>query len=302
MTKVNDRTLSSRGEFGMIAMLAGKTPKLINSVYGIGDDTAVLKISSGRDLLLTTDMLIENVHFSLNMDMKAVGRKSLCCSISDIAAMGGVPLHAVVSLGAPSSTKCSVIDRIYEGIFKAAREYEVDIVGGDTVKSRNMVINVALTGEVEKGKAVYRHGARPGDHIFVTGPLGNSLKSGWHLNFKPRIKESRYLMSYFKPTAMIDISDGLAGDLGHIMQKSSVSAIVCGANVPLRKGAKLENAFSDGEDFELLFTLAPNDGNRLMKKNKFHFIGRIVESGQGLLCEMPDGRIKRVEPKSFRHF
>jgi len=301
---MSSQKIKDIGEFGLIHLIRRCVPRLCQTVKGIGDDAAVMKISSGKRLLLTADMLVEDVHFKLSIPHRAIGWKSLCCSISDIAAMGGEPRHAVVSLGIPPGLKRKVIDAVYDGIFDAAKKFHIDIVGGDTVKSDKVIINVALTGEVEPSRVVYRGGAKSGDKIFVTGPLGNSFKSGWHLRFVPRVNEARFLVEKFKPTAMIDISDGLAGDLGHILEESKVGAVIEANRVPLRRGATVDGAFHDGEDFELLFTLPLASAEKLLKTKRFPFysIGEIVPKRQGLNLRLLSGKTFQIKPKGFAHF
>jgi len=178
-----------------------------------------------------------------------------------------------------------------------AKRFGVSIVGGDTVRSDQVVINVALLGEVEKKHLVTRSGARPGDWIFVTGTLGRSLATGKHLNFTPRLKEARFLVRNFKPSAMIDISDGLAGDLNHILKASRVGAHLWDNAVPLTRGATLAQALTDGEDFELLFTLKGSQAMRLLKwQNKrrswfFYPIGEITADTR-----------EQIHARSYTHF
>jgi thiamine-monophosphate kinase len=159
-------------------------------------------------------------------------------------------------------------------------------------------------GEVEKSRLVCRDGARAGDVIFVSGPLGGSLKSGRHLTFTPRIKEARFLVEYFKPTAMMDISDGLAGDLGHILEASRVGAVLRKAAIPVNRGATLGQALTDGEDFELLFTLAKPVARKLLARfpKKFFAIGEIVLRKFGLRIVDDDGKSRPLNVRSFAHF
>jgi thiamine-monophosphate kinase len=247
--------LSDLGEFGLIERIKKQAGSFPSGIKGIGDDTAVVPLSSTKHLLLTTDMLLEGVHFTLKMPAAAIGHKAIASSISDIAAMGGVPKYAVVSLGVPASVSWPVVSKIYQGMQRTAKKFGVGIVGGDTVKSKKIIINVALTGEVKKSEVIYRSGAHVGDQVFVTGPLGKSLLSGWHLCFNPRAIEAQYLVKKYKPTAMIDISDGVIADLGHILSESRVGAVIDEDLIPKRRGAQLKEALYDGEDFELLFTL-----------------------------------------------
>ena len=296
--------LSDLGEFGFIDLVKKQTKRPSSVIRGIGDDTAVLPLSSKKHLLLTTDMLLEGVHFTGKMPARAIGHKALACSISDIAAMGGIPKYAVVSLGVPPSCSWSLVSQIYRGIQKTAKKFNIGIVGGDTIKSRKIIINIALVGEVKKSELVYRKGARSGDQIFVTGPLGGSLSSGKHLRFNPRVAEAQYLVKKGKPTAMIDISDGLAADLGHILSESRVGAIIEERLIPKRQGSGLKQALYDGEDFELLFTLPPAKARPLQEKSnfKFYHMGEIISKSRGLQLKTAAGHLKKLDIKGYTHF
>lgn len=270
---------------------------------GIGDDTAVLPFTAKQDLLLTTDLLVEGTHFAKSTPPHLVGRKALARNLSDIAAMGGTPSSGVVSLGLPKNTSTAYVKKVYQGLNRLAKEFSVSIVGGDTVYSRQLVINLAVLGMVAKGKAILRSGAKVGDHIFVTGPLGGSLKSGRHLTFTPRVAEAQGLVKKFSPTAMVDISDGLAGDLGHILEKSSVGAVIDEDHIPLHRGAKLKAGLYDGEDFELLFTVRPNQAEQLLKKNKTFFrIGAIIKDQRKLYLRQKNDDIYLINPQGYTHF
>ena len=184
-----------------------------------------------------------------------------------------------------------------KGCERVAQAFNVSIVGGDTIKTDKIVINIALLGLVEKKYLITRDGAKPGDWIFVTGPLGGSFKSGRHLNFTPRVPQARFLVENFKPNAMMDISDGLSGDLNHILKASKVGARLDHASIPRHKGASLSQALNDGEDFELLFTLSPIKARSLMdwqaKQKSFYFypIGTITADVK-----------EKINSKSFTHF
>jgi thiamine-monophosphate kinase len=289
--------ISSIGEFGLIDVIRKQLRVDSKVIRGIGDDTAVLPYGSSKYLLFTTDMLAENVHFARRMPAQDVGHKALACNISDIASMGGLPTFAVVSLGVPKNLSTTYIKDFYQGMQKLACQFGVSIVGGDTIKSDKITINVALLGEVEKKYLVTRDGARSGDQIFVTGPLGGSLKSGRHLTFVPRVAQARFLVGYFKPSAMMDISDGLAGDLNHILKASKVGAQLDYLSIPKHKSVSLKQALTDGEDFELLFTLSPSKAKKLIEwqqNNKqwfFYPIGQITSNPKQL-----------IRAKSFTHF
>lgn len=299
------KTISSLGEFGLINILKKHCPVAQNVIKAIGDDTAVLPYTKNRYLLLTTDMMAEDVHFMVRqahhkthrMRPMDIGHKALACNISDIVAMGGLPTFAVVSIGLSGSLRVSFVEDIYKGIQALAKQFGVSVVGGDTVKSDKIIINVALLGEVEQNFLVKRDGAKPGDWIFVTGPLGGSLKSGRHLTFIPRLAQARFLVKHFKPNAMIDISDGLAGDLNHILKASKVGAKLDEYSIPKNKGASLKQALTDGEDFELLFTLNATKAKALIRfqqKTKqwfFYPIGHVTANPKQF-----------ISSRSFTHF
>ena len=289
--------ISQLGEFGLIDALKRYAPVSKAVIKGIGDDAAVLPYSKKEYLLLTTDMLCEDTHFTRRMPSGAIGHKALACSISDIAAMGGWPTFAVVSIGVPKNLSVRFIKNVYQGMRRTARDFNVSIVGGDTIKTDKIVINVALLGMVEKKYLTTRDGAKAGDWIFVTGPLGGSLKSGRHLNFSPRLAQARFLVEKFRPSAMMDISDGLSGDLNHILEAGRVGALLDDTSIPRHKGVSLFQALNDGEDFELLFTLSPVRARSLMdwqaRQKSFYFypIGAITADAK-----------ERIDAKSFTHF
>jgi len=301
--------LSQIGEFGLIDLLKkykGRKPRGVYGpepyvVRGIGDDTAVVPLDAKRYLLLTTDMLMEGVHFTCKAPARLIGHKALACSISDIAAMGGSPRYALVSLGVPGNLPWNFVRDLYKGMDTLARKFGVAIVGGDTIRSAKIVINIALTGEVNKTDVVYRSGACVGDLIFVTGRLGKSLPTGWHLKFTPLVKESQYLVRRVKPTAMIDISDGLAADLGHILEESKVGAVLEETRIPRRSGASARQALYDGEDFELLFTVPRRQAN-LLKRGKFYLIGEVVPQAKGLLLKDETGKRTKISVRGYTHF
>ena len=300
-------TLAQIGEFGFIDLIKKKMKVSSHVIRGIGDDAAVVKVAKDKLLLLATDMLLEGVHFTRQMSSTGIGHKAMGCNISDIAAMGGTPSYALVSLGIPGKISLSFIRGIYEGMQSLARGYGISIVGGDTIKSNKIIINVALIGEAKKENIVLRSGAKAGDWIFVTGPLGKSFVTKWHLQFSPRLKESRYLVKNFKPTAMIDVSDGLAADLGHILEESRAGAVLEEVKIPRRKKASLQEALCDGEDFELVFTLPKKSAEKLLKVSNpfpFYWIGEIVKGREGGPLQLKDqkGRCRLFPKKGFVHF
>lgn len=272
--------LKDIGEFGWIARAA-------RYCRGIGDDAAVLPAGK-KDLLLTTDMLLENRHFRLkDATGFEIGWKAMAVNLSDIAAMAGVPRAALVSLGAPPSAKVSFLKEIYRGMNAAARRFGAPIIGGDTNASPRWVLAVTVLGEVEKGKAIRRSGARAGDWVFVSGTLGGSYASKKHLRFIPRLREARWLAKNFRVHAMMDLSDGLASDIRRLAGASGVGVRLDEAKIPISRAARsVKNALSDGEDFELLFTLSEKESRKLTDKKApkgfpaFTCIGRVVKRAQ----------------------
>lgn len=301
-------SLKKLGEFGLINRFAKdiKTDKSV--VVGVGDDAAVLKYNKKEYMLLTCDMLVEDVHFLRKAKPEEIGWKAVCSSVSDIAAMGGEPKWLVVSIGLPKNISLKYIEDIYCGIKKAASKYKVNITGGDTVSSAKLVIDVAMIGSVKKKNLVLRSGAKLGDAIFVTGVLGSAVKSGKHLKFTPRLKEAQVLVNNFKIHSMMDLSDGLSGDLGHIMEMSKVGAIIYEKYLPDAKGANLKAVFSEGEDFELLFTAPKSQASRILEKfprlckTKVSCIGEIIKPGFGFILINKDKKPVQIKPKGYNHF
>jgi thiamine-monophosphate kinase len=303
--------LSALGETGLIARLGKnfiKTGKDI--VRGIGDDCAVIRISKEKYLLVTIDMLLEDVDFRLkDATPYQIGWKSLACGLSDIAAMGGVAGYAVVSLGLPRKLSVEFVDELYRGIKALAKRFNVEIVGGDTNSSKALVMDVAVLGFVEPSKLALRSGAKPGDIICVSGSLGGSYKSKRHLTFTPRLKEARCLVSNFRINSMIDISDGLSTDLNHIARESGAGACIYEELIPVSKDAKgISAALNEGEDFELLFTMPLREARRFAGKElcansvKITQIGEILDRRAGVKMIGRDGKVRDLRPKGFSHF
>lgn len=297
--------IKSIGEFGLIERVQNKA-KLRRAVLGIGDDCAVINYTKGKYLLLTVDMLIEGVHFDLKRaGARRVGRKALAVSLSDIAAMGGVPKYCLISLGIPLNTPVKTIDDFYAGFLKLAKEYGVELIGGDTNRSQKFICDVCVIGEVEKRYLARRSGAKVGDKIYVTGLLGGSIK-GRQYDFTPRVKEARILVENFKINSMIDISDGLASDLRHITESSRTGAVIYERSIPVSGScSSLRNALTDGEDFELLFTAPGNISEELLSKKlgiPVKNIGEITHRKEGAEIVYKNGRKEELKPKGFRHF
>lgn len=254
--------LSELGENALVARWTRRLPTLPSVILGPGDDCAVTgRRSDPVWTLLKTDCVIEGVHFASGTDFARVGWKALARNVSDIAAMGGEPRHALVTVALPPSLDVEKGDALYTGLRRCARKFGIAIAGGETARSPGPVfISVALTGEVERGRCVTRSGGRPGDVLFVTGRLGGTL-AGKHLDFTPRLAEARWLAGHFRPRAMMDLSDGLGADLPRLARASG-----CGFElgaIPCAPGVSREEALSGGEDFELLFALPPRRAARL---------------------------------------
>lgn len=300
--------LKELGEIKLIERLARRTRVDKTVVKGIGDDTAVIRWTKEKYLLFTCDMLVEDVHFTLKKATPfQVGWKALGRNISDIAAMGGIPKYALISVGLNPDQTVKFSDEIYRGLQAIAKKFGVSIVGGDTVTSDKLVIDVSLIGEVEKRNVVLRSGARIGDVVLVTGSIGGSIH-GKHLNFVPRIAEARTLVTRSKIHSMIDISDGLFLDLKRILKLSNVGAKIYRDSIPLSGNARsFESAVNDGEDFELLFTMSPVDAKKFFKlhagKSKIPVtaIGEIVRAKEGFTLVDSDGCTKRITEKGYQH-
>ncbi len=293
------------GEFGLIDEIRKIAGVRGSVLKGIGDDCAVVEFDRRKYMLLTADMLIEGVDFLKHDDPYFIGSKSICASLSDIASCGGIPAHALVSLGLPADTGVDFVRRIYRGMEYWAKEYDFSIVGGDISRSDKIVINVSMTGFTEKNRLILRSAARPGDVIFVTGMLGAAAYDPRRLDIHPRIEESCYLIMNYKMGAMIDISDGLFQDLKHITDESNVGALVYQEAVPLwnMKGDFLKEV-SRGEDYELLFTL-PLDQARKLNATKylsFTAIGSVTERKHGLRLIDDKCRERPVGALGFKHF
>lgn len=259
----------------LIARLIRDLPSDERVIVGPGDDCAVLEVGLRDDwLLFKTDAVVAGRHFATDAAPEQVGHKVLARNLSDLAAMAGEPLSAVVTIALPPSLPTAWIEAVYAGLRATAARFKVSVVGGETVGTDGpAVLSVALLGQVAKQRCVRRDGARPGEAIFVTGELGGSL-AGKHLDFVPRLTEARWLAAHFRPTAMIDLSDGLATDLRHLLRASGVGAELRRSAIPISRAARLRArsgagpaafhaALSDGEDFELCFTVASESAVRL---------------------------------------
>ena len=315
-----------KSEFQLIAWIRRQGPEQGAGVRtGIGDDMAVLQLG-GEKLLITTDMLLEGVHFDLSTaTLEQVGYKAMACSLSDCAAMASIPAAAVVSVALTDAMTMKQAQQLQVGLGRAAERYDCPLVGGDTTSwDKPLAINVSMLSRAGGSEPVLRSGARVDDVIMVTGELGGSL-AGRHLEFEPRVAEALKLAELADLHAMIDISDGLSSDLDHIAAESKVAAVIEGWKVPISAAARgssdpLGAALSDGEDFELLFCVDRADAEKLLSQWAEHSsvqlssIGRIVSSGEDggasptlqgpriFLQREADGSLESVRPSGWRHF
>ena len=307
-------------EFELIARLTRALPTNQSVVVGAGDDCAVLDIGAGdRRLLFKTDAVIEGIHFMRETPPEKIGHKALARCLSDIAAMAGTPTAALITIGLPKNFDPSFVERIYAGLNALAERHGVAVVGGETTTNpERILISIALVGFVPRGRLLLRSGAKVRDAIFVTGELGGSL-AGRHLEFEPRLAEARWLAENFSIHALMDLSDGLAGDLRHLLKASGVGAELLKPAIPVSRAARLAAktgdaakpalvaALTDGEDFELLFTVASKDAVPLLDgwkqqfpKLKLSCIGKIV-AGEGIRLRDKTG-VQTLAAQGYVHF
>jgi thiamine-monophosphate kinase len=328
--------LKEIGEFGFINRIKGGCfIREQNVIKAIGDDCCVYRTSGNLVSLFTTDMLVENIHFLRGpMPPFKLGRKSLAVNISDIAAMGGIPREAVISIAIPSDLEVEYLDAVYEGIKSMAREFDVNLLGGDTTSSpSDLVINIALVGEIAEDEVLYRSGAKPGDVVFLTGPVGSSAAGldillskrevdCWgelleaHFDPQPHVKAGRIIAGLKCANSMIDVSDGVASDLGHICEESGVGAIIEEDRMPVTGlFRKYVSEFSlnfehlslhVGEDYVLLGT-APEESTAAIERAlksagcDYFAIGKMVDGG-GIRMKGRSGDIREISASGYDHF
>ncbi len=307
-------------ELQLIEKLTDGLPTNPSVVVGPGDDCAVLDIGIlGKWQLFKTDAIVEGIHFEPDADPEKIGHKALGRCLSDIAAMAGEPGSAVITIALPKDFSAERISKIYDGINSLARQFDVAIVGGETTTSTGgLMISVAMCGTVAKGKAVLRNGAKVGDAIFVSGELGGAIFRK-HLEFHPRVCEAALLASQFDLHSMIDLSDGLAGDLRQITRASGCGAELFSTAIPISRTAKLAAreessakpallaALVDGEDYELLFTAAPGDAvaikdawSKAFNDVKLSCIGKIT-AGPKVILRTENG-VRELPNHGYVHF
>lgn len=335
--------ISELGEFDLIARLTRTLPAYAGVIQGVGDDCAILDLPGDMLLLATNDSQVEGVHFTLQTsEPEHIGRKSLAVNLSDIAAMGGRPCYALVSLVLPQQLPVEVLDGIYAGLRLEAEQHNVSIVGGNIAgagRADLVMIDITLLGLVERGHALLRSGAQVGDFVCVTGTLGDAAAGLYTLLYpecaypsyaletvqsRQRIPQARVqagrVLSQFAPhavTAMLDISDGLSGDLGHLCERSQVGARIELANLPLShelqavavaaQANPIDWALHGGEDYELLFTVSPTMAQRVIEavqtatSTPITVIGTIRDAGEGMTLMQPGGQREPLLVKSWDH-
>ncbi len=285
------KTLRDIGEDDLIHRLVQHAPCSSNLCEGPGDDCAVVDIPDGSSLqLLKADALVEGIHYEPDCDPQRVGRKAVARVISDFAAMGGRPDRFLITIALPASRSVAWAESLYKGAGACLRDHGALLAGGETSsvpEGSVAVISIAATGTVDKEHLISRSGGMPGDSIIVTGRLGGSI-GGKHLDFTPRVKESSWLASNYKPSAMMDLSDGLAKDLPRLAKASGCGIRLDENAIPINENCSIQQAMTDGEDYELLMTMHPEIAQRMVTdwENQFpqlpiSVIGELVEPSQG---------------------
>lgn len=343
MQETTRTDVNTLGEFGLIEHLTRDFPvRQPSTLKGVGDDAAV--IDNGQFCtVVSTDMLVEGIHFDLAYTpLKHLGFKAVAVNISDICAMNALPRQITVSVAISNRYSVEAMDELYAGIRAACEAYNVDLVGGDTTSSpRGMVISITAIGQCEKDLLTYRSGAKVGDLICITGDLGAAYlglqilereKRIWQENpdVKPDFEGQHYLINRqlkpearrdmvevfrrvgLKPTAMIDISDGLASEIFHICKQSGVGALVEESGIPLHPETeqmalkfKLDPAtcaLNGGEDYELLFTITPGDADKIRYLPEIYIAGEILEAKDGIRLNTKGGNLHPLKAQGWKHF
>ncbi len=337
--KTRKGAIGKIGEFGFI----GKIRTLLKSnppsvIQGLGDDAAIFKPSAGHELVFTTDMLVEGRHFDFRFITPwQLGAKTMAVNLSDCAAMGAKPTVAVLSIGVPSSFPVRDLEAFYDGLTGWGESYGARVVGGDTVGSEKFIVNLALIGEIEPGRALLRSGAKVGDSVLVTGTLGDSaaglhtlrhpsgrgkeaipLLIKRHLTPVPRFNVGRYLSTRKLATSAIDISDGLSSEINHLCRESGVGAEILEETIPLsiamihycheNRLKPLDFALGGGEDYELLFTVKSSRAEQISHElsaetgTPVHVIGKMVSPAKGVRLVTRKGKRTALKPGGYDHF
>ncbi len=343
MSDIKTTTIDQLGEFGLIDHLTRRF-KLSNptSSKGIGDDAAVIS-PNGKQVIVSTDLLVEGVHFDLMYTpLRHLGYKAIVVNLSDIYAMNATPKQVTVSIAISSRFTVEAMDEIYEGIFHACQVYGVDLVGGDTTSSlKGLVISITAIGEADEDKIVYRNGAKEGNLVCVTGDLGAAYLGLQILErekrlfledpeIQPELDDQKYLVGrqlkpearkeiieYFndinlKPTAMMDLSDGLSSDILHICRQSGVGCELHESRIPISEDAydqalkfnmdPITCALNGGEDYELLFTIESEDETKIASHPYISVIGQITAKEEGAVLLTKGGNKHRLTAQGWKHF
>ena len=333
--KTNEKDLREIGEFGLIHRIrkwvTSSDPRL---VQGIGDDVAVIEMGS-RVLLVTTDILIEGIHFDRSwIDPYSLGKKALAVNLSDIASMGGIPKYFLISIGLPKNISLSFVSSFYRGLKKEAKQFRMELIGGDTSLAQKIIINICLLGEGRKSDLLFRKGAKIGDDLFVSGTLGDAalglkilqekrkMKGSEGLIKKllsprPRLELGQAIAKHHWATAMIDVSDGLLMDTSHLLEESGVGARIWEDRIPLSRLYQkwihffskdpIPSALSGGEDYELLFAVPCERREQISSLARslripITCIGEILPNKEGLHIIKKDGKEYSPSRLGFEHF
>jgi thiamine-monophosphate kinase len=336
--------VNTLGEFGLIDHLTKDFPIFHDATLkAVGDDAAVIEVSDNMCMVISTDMLVENIHFDLMYTpLKHLGYKAVVVNLSDICAMNVIPTQITVSIAISSKYTVEALEELYAGIRQACQTYKVDLVGGDTTSSpKGMTISVTAVGVAPKDQIVYRNGAKAGDILCLTGNLGAAYLGLQILErekqvyqsaptVQPELEEYQYLIErllkpearkdavlYFlnhqiKPTAMIDVSDGLASELFHICKQSCVGVLIEEANVPIHSDAEklaidfnidpITCALNGGEDYELLFTIDPKDLDKIRVMPDIYIIGEIMAPESGIKLLSTGNNLHTIKAQGWVHF
>ncbi len=305
--------LEDLGESGLIRKIRERFKSPV--VVPIGDDAAVFDVPAGQSLVFCSDLLAENTHFIRDLDPPdSIGYKSVAANVSDVGAMGGTPLHFLISLAAPGDLDGAWVDSFLDGVALACGDFKISLIGGDSSSSDRIFVDVSMIGSVPSGKAIRRSGAKPGDSIYVSGQIGGSalglecLRSGdlknpavrRHLYPEPRHKLGAALLE--RAHAMIDISDGLSTDLTHIVEESKVSARIYKDRLPAWPGAADHHILHGGEEYELIVA-SPHDLAEVRMNVPLRRIGEIIGSGVENQVFLIDGTQESVlRPQGWQHF
>jgi len=300
------KTVGELGEIKTIQRLTSMLKPHPNLPTGAGDDCAVTHIpGSDQDQVFTTDPIIESIHFLPTADPKSIGNKAAGRILSDLAAMGAQPQWMLINVVAPPSLNINRLEKIYEGITARCQTFGATLIGGDLAEGSVLELHLFGTGTLPTQSAILRSGAKIGDQIFTTGKLGGS-RAGKHLTFLPRVKEGLFLRKTGWIHSMMDISDGLGSDLRHILRASHVGAQLDSTRIPTDHSIKA--ALFDGEDFELLFTLSPENTMPLLRawnqkfKTPLYPIGSITNRTEQLELKEKNGTIHLIQGNGFSHF